>query len=188
MKVFYMGRRFNTRLEIIKSWFKKLLAFLAIISSTVALLYATFMIGAYTYSTNTSTVCAQDRAEKKVEITVKDKLETKVEQLKKEVIAKLKNCESNGFDEDDALIVFDTNKKASVGEFQFQRNTVINYYKKLYGKTITAKEATHIALDTDKASELAMDIIFNDKGLGNWGNCARKHDLYTEVKLINKLK
>lgn len=124
-----------------------------------------------------------------------DTLTPKVEEIKKEAIDKLKDCESSGYSEDDGIIIFDphaTNKKVeapSLGQFQFKKATVIHYYKTLYNKVITGKEAVIIALDTDKAEKLATDIIFTtDKGYTNWINCSNKIGLKITVDMVNKLK
>ena len=124
--------------------------------------------------------------EKIVEV---DNLGPKVAELKNALLDNLEKCESSGFSESDAPIIFDTNNKASIGTFQFQKSTVIHYYKTLYGKTITPKEATLIALDSTKARELASEIIFTtEKGVSNWLNCANKLNLSSEIKFIKKLK
>lgn len=117
-----------------------------------------------------------------------DKFPEKIESLKDDVVNQLMSCESAGHDEDDGIIIFDTNNKASIGQAQFQVKTVIYYYKKLYGKDITPKEAILIALDQDKAASLAKDIIFKADGLGNWYNCTKKLGLDSQVAVIKKLE
>lgn len=118
-----------------------------------------------------------------------DTLSTKIEELKREVVTTLKNCESAGAKEADALIVFDTNSKASVGNFQYQVKTPIYYSKKLYNKTITPKEAVLLALDDEQAGELTKDIVFKtDAGLRNWINCTNKYNLASKVEFIKSLE
>lgn len=114
----------------------------------------------------------------------------KIEDLKDTVVAKLASCESAGYSESDGIIIFDSNAKASIGQLQFQKTTVIHYYKTLYGKTITAKEAVLIALDTEKASQLAKDVIFTTKNKvsGDWYNCSKKFNLDAQVDLIKQLQ
>jgi hypothetical protein len=138
---------------------------------------AIFFLGAYTFST--SSVEAQ--------FIRTDEMPAKIEALKDDVVARLSKCESAGAADPDGLIVFDTNHKASIGRMQFQTATVIQYYKKLYKQTITSKEANVIAMDKEKATQLAKDIIFNDGGIGNWYNCANKLGLPAEIKILNKL-
>ena len=117
-----------------------------------------------------------------------DSLELRIEGLKKDVISHLASCETQGLKEDDGIIVFDTNNKASIGVLQFQKKTVVYYYKVLYDQVITSKQAVEIALDAKKSAQLAEDIIFGTKdGLSNWINCDRKLGLALEVSFIKKI-
>jgi hypothetical protein len=118
-----------------------------------------------------------------------DNLDTKIVELKGEVLDTLRSCESRGGKESDGLITFDSNKQASIGTYQFQKDTVIRYYKALYGKDITGKEAVMIALDDSQSRQLANDIIFSNdaKGIGNWYNCENKNNLSDNIKWINKI-
>lgn len=117
-----------------------------------------------------------------------DSLSIKIEELKTEVVNTLKSCESAGAKETDALIVFDTNSKASVGNFQYQVKTPIYYSKKLYNKVITPKEAVLLALDERQAAELTKDIVFKtDAGLKNWLLCSQKNQLENKVNFIKEL-
>lgn len=118
-----------------------------------------------------------------------DNLGMKINQLKGEMLASLKNCESAGHKESDGIIIFDSNNRASIGSYQFQKKTVQHYMKTLYNVEITPKEAVLIALDDEKAGNLASDIIFKtDKGLTNWINCSNKLGLVTQLKMIKKLE
>ena len=110
-----------------------------------------------------------------------------VEALKEDLVGRLASCESGGRADRDALIVSDVNGQASVGQLQFQTRTVIHYTKEIEGRSINAKEARQIALDTDRATILAKKIIFERDGTRHWHNCARKLGLYREVKAIQKL-
>jgi hypothetical protein len=115
-------------------------------------------------------------------------LQIRIDELKNGVVKDLQGCESAGYKEDDGIIIFDSNGKASIGTLQFQKKTVIYYYKTLYGEDITSKEAVLIALDNVKAEKLTRDIIFKtDKGLANWKICTVKHNLESRVKLIKAL-
>jgi len=124
-----------------------------------------------------------------------DNLSEKINELKGELIDTLKKGESLGSKECNALITFDpnpNNKKVeipSLGCYQFKVSTVIYYYKKLYNKDITRTEAIAIAIDENKAGELARDIIFKEKGgLDNWHNTAKKNDLYSKLAIIKQLE
>ena len=123
-------------------------------------------------------------------VTQVDTLTPKINELKAEVLDLLMKCESEGYTEATGLIVYDSNKVPSIGQYQFQKATIVAYYKKLYNQDITGKEAILIALDTDKARKLASDIIFTleeDKGINNWYNCNKKNGLSAKVEIINKL-
>lgn len=118
-----------------------------------------------------------------------DNLTPKVEELKDKVVGDIRDCERASYTENDGLIVFDSNKVASIGTLQFQVKTVQYYYKKLYGTTITGKEALLIALDDQKAKSLAKDIIFKDsKGYANWYNCSKKINAQGRLEVIKELQ
>lgn len=126
---------------------------------------------------------------------VVDNLSGKIGELKGELLSEIKACESAGRSEDYGLITFDPNPNRksveipSIGSYQFKKATVIFYYKKLYNKDITGKEAILIALDDEKAGDLAKDIIFTtDKGLSNWINCSNKYKSADKLALIKKLE
>lgn len=131
----------------------------------------------------------------------------KIDTLEKAVVENLRACESAGLKESDGLVTFDptdadfasflaSGKKTivdkgqmSYGTLQFKKKTVIYYYKTLYSKVITPKEAVLIALDDAKAGELAQDIIFKSKNEANdWTNCANKLSLSAQVKAIKSIK
>ena len=122
-----------------------------------------------------------------------DNLKGKVNQLKGELVADIKQCESGGASEDKALITFDphpTKKNvqiASLGNYQFKVSTVQYYYTKFYGKTITNKEAVLIALDDTQAGNLASEVIFRDGALDNWYNCTKAHNSRAKLDVINSL-
>lgn len=115
--------------------------------------------------------------------------EGKVAQLKQDLLDDLGlRCETLGVKEPDAAIIFDSNNEASIGRYQFQRETVIYYYKKLYGKDITRREAIEIAVDPDRAGPLALDIMFQDGYKHtDWYTCARKMDIKRKVENIKRI-
>lgn len=192
VRLYYMGKRQKdiylhlTKWEIFKrkfiDGFKKTMYTLGIIG----FLSAAFHLGAIV---NPNTVYAIKEKE-----VVVDNLTAKVNELKAELVNDIKKCESSNISEDSGLIKFDphrTNKKveeASIGLFQFKKATVTYYYKSLYKKDITGKEAVEIALSEKLSSKLATDIIFQtEKGLDNWLTCSKKTNAYEELKLIKKL-
>lgn len=188
IKVFYGEERLKDIYPYASKWqvfkfkvrclLKTMVRFLTVGSVAGGALYLAFFLGQLS-----------DPAIMYAQTQIVDSLPFKVEALKNDVIDQLIKCESAGHKEDDGIIILDTNNRMSIGQLQFQTKTVQHYYKTLYGKTITTKEAVNVALDTDLASKLAKDIIFTtDKGLSNWINCTNKYDLKTQVKVINKLK
>ena len=146
---------------------------------------AAFVLSIYTAGTwNSNTVVAFQEKE-----VIVDNLTGKINELKAEILSQLKGCESAGYSESDAPIVFDSNNKASIGSYQFQKATVLHYYKTLYNLDITPKEAVLISLDDIKAGNLASDIIFKtEKGISNWHNCDKKLGLKAQINLIKKLE
>lgn len=122
-------------------------------------------------------------------VKAEEKVSSKVEGLKDAVVESISKCERSIYDADDAPIILDTNKVMSIGILMFQKKTVMHYYSKLYGKKITAREATLIALDEVQARKMAKDIIFKEKdGWKNWFNCGVKYGIGAQVELVNKLK
>jgi hypothetical protein len=116
-----------------------------------------------------------------------DGMSATIETLKDDVVGRLASCESGGHPENDAAIILDVNRAASIGKLQFQTRTVVHYMKEIEGRGIDAKEAVEIALDTERASSLAKKIIFDRDGARHWHNCAKKLGLYHEVRSIQKL-
>lgn len=179
MKINYMGRRLNGQYDSAKSKLKRGASWVKRMFKLT--LIAGIFIGIGMGITSSYAVAY-------VQPEIIDNTSQKIDSLKDEVINGIAGCESAGYKEDDGILIFDTNKKASIGQLQFQKDTVIHYYKTLYKKDITSKEAVMIALDTDKAKALAKDIVFTtDKGLSNWLNCANKLGLSAEVKAIKKI-
>lgn len=129
------------------------------------------------------------------EQVILDNLTKKINQLKGEMLRDLKQCESAGITEENGLVTFDphpTKKQVQIpsfGSYQEKKSFIQYYYKTLYNKDITGKEAILIALDDEKAGELASDVIFKtDKGLSNWYNCSKKHNLESRLNIIKELE
>ena len=123
-----------------------------------------------------------------------DNLTEKVNELKGSLVSDLRQCESGGYNIDSGLITFDphkTNKSiapASIGLYQWKVASIKHYYKTLYQKDITGKEAILIALDDEKSSQLTSDVIFKtENGLSNWYNCSKKLGLQGRLNIINEL-
>lgn len=113
----------------------------------------------------------------------------KIEAAKRKVIDELEKCESAGLKEADGIAILDTNNVGSYGPLQFQRKTVMYYYEKMTGNKISGRDALILALQGDKARELAYFIIYKtDSGIDNdWVRCAAKYDLTGKVELLKEL-
>lgn len=125
------------------------------------------------------------------EVDVSDiRYQTKIDKLKDDVVEKLASCESAGYTEDDGIIIFDSNEKASIGSFQWQIASVKHYHKLMTGKDVTSKEAILIALDKTKAKGLARYVAFETKNkMGkDWINCEKKFGLDAQIDIIKKLE
>lgn len=119
---------------------------------------------------------------------ITDTLQSKIETLKGGIIADIKLGESLGKPESAGLIVYDTNKEMSIGSYQWQIKSVQYYYKKLYKKDITRKEAILIALDDDEAGKLTYDVVFGEKeGWRNWYNTSKKYNIPARLALLEQL-
>lgn len=113
----------------------------------------------------------------------------KVEEVEMDIVYQIRKCESQGFDEKDGPMVLDRNNEISIGLWQYQRDTVIHYYKVLYDEEITRQEAAMIALDEEKSAELTRDILFEtENGWKNWLICSRKNNIEAQLEVIKKLK
>lgn len=118
-----------------------------------------------------------------------DEIAAKITKLENDVLSTLQNCESGGHPDPDGIIIFDSNNEASVGRFQWQRASVIHYYKTLYSETINKSQAIAIAINSEKATQLTRDVLFTTKnGWKNWYICSTKNGIPAQVELINKLK
>lgn len=119
-----------------------------------------------------------------------EKFAAKIELLKDEVIAELEKCESGGRKEEDGIVILDSNNRGSYGVLQWQRNSVIHYYKMMTGKDINGRDAIILALQGDKARELAKYVIFetNNGVEKDWVNCNLYKNLQYKVDTIKKLE
>lgn len=118
-----------------------------------------------------------------------DRLDQKIAELKGELLDTLAKCESGGRSSESGIIVWDTNNKPSLGEYQFQVATVQHYVSILWKEKITGRDAILIALDPEKSRQLASDIIFTTKNgvAKDWVICSRNNGLQTKVDFINSL-
>lgn len=152
-----------------------------------AIAVAGFIFANFAGSTQTYVAEATERI-----VTVDKSAEqyaVKIDALKDEVVAELEKCESGGYSADRGIIVFDTNNKASIGVLQMQKDHVIHFQKKLYGKDVTGQEAVVIAIVPETARPLAKRVLFEiEDGWKEWFNCGRKLNLATKIEYIKKLE
>ena len=100
------------------------------------------------------------------------------ESMKTDLVERLAQCESGGQSIYGAGGLY-------VGPLQFHRTTVVGYYRILYGQQITHRDAVEIAMDRDRAHQLAKDIIFTSGNkVRDWPLCSRKLGLAAEVDRI----
>lgn len=115
--------------------------------------------------------------------------EEKIEGVKKKIISDLAKCETGRLADPNGAIIFDSNDEASVGALQYQRGTVKIFVKKYEGKDYTNAEAITLAIEYDRASDLAEKILFTEKdGWKNWYNCGRKIGLAEKIAIIKEIE
>jgi hypothetical protein len=116
----------------------------------------------------------------------------KIDALKQDILDRLAQCETGGIVEQNSAIVLDTNNKMSIGRYMWQRESVVYYVKRLYGKDIDRTEAILIAIDEHpsiKLDGLTLDVMFEIKdGADAWYNCTKKHGFKAEISIIKKLQ
>lgn len=174
MKITYNGKEVRDSKGRFSSFSKKLKWW----TGVALLLYGVYLAGGF----------FQPRAVAINNIVEIDNLTPKIEELKDSIVEDIRNCERSKYNENDGIIIFDSNNEASIGTFQYQRKTVQHYYNTLYKQKITPKEAILIALDEAKARQLTKDIIFKDsKGWKNWYNCGVKINAEGRLQTINEL-
>ena len=105
-----------------------------------------------------------------------------LEEMKGDVLDRLKQCENK----EGVAIIFDTNGKASIGDYMWQIGSFQHYWSLKTGQKLTQKQAASYALDDVKARELASWVIFETKsGVDkDWVNCSKRHSLQTLVDFI----
>lgn len=128
-------------------------------------------------------------AEAAVEAPTIDPFKNKITALQDQVLEELSlGCESKGAREPDALIIFDSNEKASIGRFQYQIATVQHFVHYFTGEHITRHEAITIAMDKDRATELTRRVLFETElGWENWWICSNRLDIPAKLDMIKKV-
>lgn len=117
--------------------------------------------------------------------------QAKIESLKDQVVDELgTQCETKGYKDNAGVIIFDTNKIASIGKFQLQVKTVQYYEKLLYNRVISGQEAIEIAIDPLKAHDLVKDVLFKTKNAAgkDWSICSDRLGTDTKIGMIKQLQ
>ena len=142
-------------------------------------------VGKITYLRAEPLPAPPDRSE---EIATK-LLAERIAELENEVLADLAHCETGGIEEPEAQITYDTNGKMSIGVFQWQRESIIDYHVRVKGmEAMTKKEATMLAMDVDESTSLTREVMFTvENGWTHWRNCSNKNNIAQRVTLINQL-
>lgn len=65
-------------------------------------------------------------------------------------------------------VILDSNNKYSYGEYQLQRETIQDFYKRYKGIEITLQEAEEIAMNSIQSRELAKEMIIEYGLIGKW--------------------
>lgn len=186
LKVMYNGEYLcnvyphATRFQVFKYRLAIIMRKTLIVSFILGSIYGAFKVGRVT----TSPVFVQ--AEDRSTVMYQEKIDT----LKNAVMSKLSQCESAGHKESDGIIIFDTNNKASIGQFQWQVESVQHYYKLMTGKDISRKDAVILALNEVEARKLAKYVAFetNNKIGKDWVNCEKKYGLDAQVDIIKSME
>ena len=164
-------------------------------------LFIGLISGAYVFGLPENTVVVTQEKEVRVDYS----LEEKTEELKQELLDDLKQAEVGGYEGLSAIITFDPLQRDlnscrqiggvrlhcySFGVYQFKVATVQHFYERYYQYTPTDKESIDIALDYEKARELAYLIIFDENkgGVWHWRNSALKIDAPERIEFIRQLE
>ena len=117
--------------------------------------------------------------------------EEKIYNVKSKILDDLSvGCETLNVEDPDGAIIFDSNKKPSIGRFMFQRDTVKHYVKKYEGRDIQNAEAVAIAIDPVKSKSLAEKIIFTETygASRDWVTCDKKKSITMRADFIKEIE
>ena len=120
-----------------------------------------------------------------------DRLATKVEQMKTQLIEDIAKKENEigvpAIPDDNKRGTLPLKDKVSYGCMMYKISTVQLHYKTLYKKSLTDQEAATLAMDCTKAKALAKDAIFGIQGaLWNWSVATK--EMGNRVAFIRQLE
>ncbi|UYN93943.1 MAG: hypothetical protein KIT25_18085 [Enhydrobacter sp.] len=107
---------------------------------------------------------------------------TVLEERKDEVIRQLSHCESGGWGPSDRKIY--GGRGAYHGRLQFTIRTVQAYVRMRDGLQLSARDASELAHDYDRAADLAKYMIFDLEEPWHWPVCSRKIGMVAELRAI----
>lgn len=150
----------------------------------IAVLAAT-IFGAYLYGTfDTSRTMTVTNTIQAVAITPLN-----VAKVKKDMIHDLAKLENYGgvpgYFDDNSRGSLPKKDKISYGVMAFKISTVQRFAKECQNLTLTNEQAVILALDEQKAKDLAECAIFQHGHIGEWS--AATPEMFTKVKIINSL-
>lgn len=187
VKYYYMGKRFNTPLQVFIEKVKRFLGLCLISVIIGGIIIGIAVVGRW--------VSPRVIYKPEIKEVVLDNLSGKIDQLKGELILDIYDNERAGRTEEDALITWDPNPNhksveiASIGSCQWKIPTLQESYLKHYGVTLTRKEAVLIALSDEKCKEVMAKVIFNEEdGWRKWFNSGVKYNAKGRLEVIRQLE
>mgnify|MGYP003385384184 CR=1 FL=1 len=187
MKITYLGEVIEPKPRKINGEFKKKGNGWYMLAIAVLMMLVPIVL----YTTNRVSAMVDTQVETHntpIVISMGGTVAAKVDDLKNEVVETIAKCESGGRKEEDGIVILDSNDVGSYGVVQFQRKTVMHYYKMRTGHEINGRDAIMLAMNSSEAKDLAKWILFEtDKNAWrNWYTCSIKNDISTKIEMINK--
>ena len=108
-----------------------------------------------------------------------------IEDRKDEVIRQIAICESGGYGPSDRPIY--GGRGAYLGRLQFATRTVMAYVQKRDGIALNPKDAAALALDYDRAADLAKYMIFDLEEPWHWPLCSKKVNAQAEIAALKQI-
>ncbi len=108
-----------------------------------------------------------------------------IEERKDEVVRQIAICESGGYGPSDRPIY--GGRGAYLGRLQFATRTVMSYVQKRDGIALNPKDAAALALDYDRAADLAKYMIFDLEEPWHWPLCSKKANAQAEIQALKQL-
>ena len=114
-----------------------------------------------------------------------DLRQKEIDERKDESIRQLAHCESGGSGPSDRPIY--GGRGAYLGRLQFATRTVMAYVQKRDGIALNPKDAAALALDYDRAADLAKYMIFDLEEPWHWPLCSKKVNAQAEIAALKQI-